>query len=126
VALAELFGVRPEWVSRLRRETREHGSAGLVAPMGRPRRLEAAGIAKVYRLADEGVLGVRIAEGDGGFWRTISRLLSRRPRSKPERLGFDDAGTDGDYSAGDYTSGDGGEVRRVWLLSDESPVSLWM
>ena len=106
VELAELFGVRPEWVSRLRREAREHGSAGLVAPMGRPRRLDAAGVAKVYRLADEGVPGVRIAEAMGVSGATISRLLSRRPHSKPERLGFDDAGTDGDYTDGDCTDGD--------------------
>jgi len=124
VELAELFGVRPEWVSRLRREAREHGSAGLVAPMGRPRKLDADGIARVYRLADEGTPGVRIAEAMGVSEATISRLLSARPRSKPERLDLDDVesdesgptedGTDTDTDTGsdgyetdgtDYTAG---------------------
>jgi len=101
VVLAELFGVRPEWVSRLRREAREHGSAGLVAPMGRPRRLDAAGIARVYRLADEGTPGVRIAEVMGVSAATVSRVLSARPRSEPVRLDLDDAEGDGIGAAED-------------------------
>jgi len=101
VVLAELFGVRPEWVSRLRREAREHGSAGLVAPMGRPRRLDAAGIATVYRLADEGTPGVRIAEVMGVSAATVSRVLSARPRSEPVRLDLDDAEGDGIGAAED-------------------------
>ncbi len=117
VELAELFGIRPEWVSRLRREAREHSSAGLLPPMGRPRKLDAEGVAKVYRLADEDASGVQIAKQIGVSEATISRVLSRRPRPKPETLGFEDD-SDDDDNDGDVAGGDEGSDGEDFDITD--------
>ena len=86
VEVAALFGVRPEHVSRLRRQAEAGGSAALVPPMGRPRKLGAAGLKRACALADEGRSGTEIAAELGVSAATISRLLARRPRNEPQRL----------------------------------------
>ncbi|MGH8918690.1 MAG: putative transposase, partial [Actinomycetes bacterium] len=99
VKVAELFGVRPEHVSRLRRQAEEGGSAGLVPPMGRPAKLDDKGRRRVYAMADDGRSGAEIAVAVGVSAATISRLLARRRPGEPERLELeptsaDAAGTD--------------------------------
>jgi transcriptional regulator with XRE-family HTH domain len=77
--VAEVFGVRAEHVSRLRTKAFRRGSAGLVVPMGAPRKLSSSDQRKAYRLADEGLTGAEIASRFGVSASTISRLLARRP-----------------------------------------------
>ena len=89
VKVAELFGVRPEHVSRLRRLADEGGSAGLVPPMGRPSKLDHSGRRRVYAMADDGASGAEIAAALGVSAATISRLLGRRAPAEPERLGLE-------------------------------------
>src|ERR1700693_3641649 len=52
VEVARLFGLRPEYISRLRAKAAVGGSAALVAPMGRPRALARAGVNQAYAMAD--------------------------------------------------------------------------
>ena len=95
--VARLFGLRHEYVSRLLKKAKEEGAAGLVAEMGRPRSLDAAGVSRAYRLFDEGRSGAEIARGLGVSEATISRVLARRARPSTERLALvvDDASDDG-------------------------------
>ena len=102
VEAAELFGIRPEHVSRLRRQVSEGGSRELLPVMGRPRKLDASAISRAYELSDEGLTGREIAGKLGVSKSTISRLLAGRPAPAPERLALQEA------DAGSY--GDGAEV----------------
>lgn len=86
VEVAALFGLRPERVSRLRAKADEGGSAALIPAMGRPVKLDAPGIARVYAMADGGATGAAIAVTFGVSTATISRLLNRRPRAETNRL----------------------------------------
>jgi hypothetical protein len=90
VEVGRLFGMRPEHVSRLRRKVSEGGSRALLAPGGRPRKLDARGVARAYEMADRGLAGCEIAAKLGVSGATISRLLARRPRCEAERLPLDD------------------------------------
>lgn len=96
VEVAELFEIRPEHVSRLRRIATQSGSAGLVAPMGRPARLDEAGVARAYAMADEGRRGIEIATALAVSQATISRCLARRPAASHPRLDLDDVEGGGD------------------------------
>jgi len=95
--VARLFGLRHEHVSRLLKKAKEEGAAGLVAEMGRPRSLDAAGVTRAYRLFDEGRCGAEIARELGVSEATISRVLARRARPSTERLALvdHDASDDG-------------------------------
>jgi len=86
VVVAELFGVRAEHVSRLRRAAVEGGSAGLLPVRGRPVKLDRGGVARVYEMSDQGVTGSEIARVLGVSETMISRLLARRPAPQAERL----------------------------------------
>jgi hypothetical protein len=86
VEVAALFGIRPEHVSRLRRHAAEGGARALLPARGRPAKLDAGGIAKVYELSDRGVGGSEIARVLGVSATMISRLLARRPAPRAERL----------------------------------------
>ncbi|MGC9222214.1 MAG: putative transposase [Solirubrobacteraceae bacterium] len=88
VEVGRVFGMRPEHVSRLRRQVTEQGSGALVRVMGRPRKLDERERARVYELSDRGVAGVEIAKMSGVSEATISRLLKRRPARETERLVF--------------------------------------
>ena len=99
--VGRLFGLRPEHVSRLCARARAQGSAGLIAEMGRPRLLDAAGVARAYRLCDEGRSGAEIARELAVSEATISRLLARRPRPATAQLALVDSGGDGDDEARD-------------------------
>lgn len=81
VEVAGLFGVRPENVSRLRRQADEGGSAGLVPPMGRPAEFDAEAIARVHSMAEARCSGASIAAELGVPASTISRLLGRHPHA---------------------------------------------
>ncbi len=100
VEVARLFGLRPEHVSRLRARAQEHGSAGLVTEMGRPRSLDAAGVVRVYARRDEGRSGVEIAQELGVSEATISRLLARRPRPEAAQLALEGPSALADASEG--------------------------
>ena len=86
IEVARLFELRPEHVSRLCQAAKARGSAGLVAEMGRPRSLDAAGVARAYVLRDEGRSGAAIAQELRVSEATISRLLARRPRPEVTQL----------------------------------------
>jgi len=84
--VAQLFGLRHEYVSRLCKRAREEGSAGLVGERGRPRALDAAGVSRAYARSDAGHSGAEIARELGVSEATISRLLARRSRVSLEQL----------------------------------------
>ncbi len=86
VEVGRLFGMRPEHVSRLRRQVAEGGSRALLPAMGRPRKLERVEVARAYELSDRGVAGAEIAAQLGVSGATISRLLARRPAGVVVRL----------------------------------------
>ena len=75
---AELFGLSPEHVSRLRGKVARYGSAGLVSPMGAPRKLTPRQERKALALSREGKTGKAIAAQLLVSPATISRLLSRQ------------------------------------------------
>lgn len=134
VEVARLFGLRPEHVSRLLRRANEHGSAGLVTEMGRPRSLDATGVARAYARRDEGRSGAEIGQELGVSEATISRLLARRPRPETAQLELAEAPGDADGGeraatevASDATSREGAvatgqavEADRV-IVDDEEP-----
>lgn len=64
---------------RLCKRARADGSAALVAEIGRPLSLDAAGTARAYARADEGRSEAEIARAFHVSEATISRLLGRRP-----------------------------------------------
>ena len=87
VEVAGLFGIRPEHVSRLRRQADEDGSRGLLPVMGRPHKLDARDVARAYEMSEGGVTGREIARKLGVSETMISRLLKARKRAgEPERL----------------------------------------
>jgi hypothetical protein len=86
VEVAALFGIRPEHVSRLRRQAAEGGSRALLPPRGRPRKLERGALARAYEMFDQGVTGSKIARSLGVSEATISRVLARRPARQAQRL----------------------------------------
>jgi hypothetical protein len=86
VEVAALFGIRPEHVSRLRRQAAEGGARALLPARGRPLKLDQGGVARAYEMSDRGVSGVEIAETLGVSETMISRLLARRPAREVERL----------------------------------------
>lgn len=102
VEVAELFGIRPEHVSRLRRLADEGGSQAMVPPMGRPVKLGPAELARVYKLADDGRPATEIAGEFGVAAATIRRKLKSRPRRDADQLGLVDA------TSNDETDGDDG------------------
>ena len=108
VEVARLFGLRPEHISRLYAQAREAGSAGLIAEMGRPRSLDAAGVALAYRRADEGRTGVEIARELSVSQATISRLLARRPGPTVTQLELAEVPAEADASGQAGTPGDAG------------------
>ena len=116
VEVARLFGVRPEHVSRLRRQAAEGGSAGLLPRMGRPVKLDQAAVKRAYEMSDRGVAGCEIANTLGVSGALISRLLARRPVGEVDRLPLTDTG---DGQTGDATEiGDGAEVSDATEVGD--------
>ena len=106
VEVARLFGVRPEHVSRLRRQALEGGSAGLLPPMGRPVKLDQAAVKRAYEMSDRGVAGCEIAATLRVSAATISRLLARRPVREVDRLPLAD-------TSGSAETGDGSDTSAV-------------
>ncbi len=103
VEVGRLFGMRPEHVSRLRRQVAEGGSRALLPAMGRPRKLDRGEVARAYELAERGVAGAEIAERMGVSGATISRLLARRPAREVDCLPLSEAiatDTGGEFEEG--------------------------
>jgi hypothetical protein len=117
VKVAALFEVRPEHVSRLRRQADEGGSQALVPPMGAPPKLGSAEMTRVYKMADEGRPTTEIAAELGVSAKTIHRRLKARPKPDVDQLDLvdapdiDDADDVDDHQAdnetGDGETGDG-------------------
>jgi hypothetical protein len=59
--------------------------------MGRPARLDEAGVARAYAMADEGRRGIEIATALAVSQATISRCLACRPAATHPRLDLDEA-----------------------------------
>ncbi|MGH2842251.1 MAG: putative transposase [Solirubrobacteraceae bacterium] len=78
--VARVFNITPGHVSRLRRHVKDRGTAGLVAVMGRPRKLDDRARERACVLSDEGATGREIARRLGVCESAISRLLSHRPK----------------------------------------------
>ncbi len=91
VEVAALFGIRPEHVSRLRRQAAEGGARALLPPRGRPSKLDRGAVARAFEMSDQGLAGRAIAKTLGVSETTISRLLARRPAREAERLPLSDA-----------------------------------
>ncbi len=89
-AVAEVFGVRAEHVSRLRTRAARDGSAGLVPSIGPPRKLSRADEDKALRLVEDGHSGAEVAARFGVSGATISRLLTRR-RARAVPVSFEEA-----------------------------------
>lgn len=119
VEVAGLFGVRPEHVSRLRRQAAEGGSAALVATMGRPVKLDEAARRRACALADEGRPGREIAGLLGVSEATISRLFARRPRRSPPAPQLADIDTDLPADTANEDAGGEGEEEPVGVGSCE-------
>jgi helix-turn-helix protein len=96
VEVAALFGVRPEHVSRLRRQAAEGGARALLPPRGRPSKLDARARARAHELSDRGVAGSDIARTLGVSEATISRLLARRAAGEAPRLPVSEPGVAGE------------------------------
>jgi hypothetical protein len=92
VEVAALFGIRPEHVSRLRRQAAQGGSRALLPPRGRPSKLDARARTRAYAMSDQGLAGAEIAKALRVSEATISRLLARRPAAEAERLPLSEAG----------------------------------
>jgi hypothetical protein len=107
VEIGELFGIRPEHVSRLRRLADEGGAAALVPARGRPLKLSPAALKRLYAMADDGMSGVDIATALGVSAATISRRLAQRPQSVAEALDLaDTSDVSGDDDTDDGTDKD--------------------
>jgi Helix-turn-helix domain len=92
VEVAGLFGIRPEHVSRLRRQAAQGGARALLPPRGRPSKLDARALARAYEMSDRGVSGSEIARTLRVSGATISRLLAARPARAVERLAGSEPG----------------------------------
>ena len=77
IEVAAVFGLSPEYVSRLRGRARRDGAAGLVARRGRPPRLSEREVSKARRWAAEGVTQTEIAARLAVSRSVISELLAR-------------------------------------------------
>jgi hypothetical protein len=77
-AVAEVFGVHPNYLSTLRKTAREEGSVGLVKAQGRPVKLTPEQRAQVRRWAGQGVTGQEIARRMRVSDTMISRLVGGR------------------------------------------------
>jgi hypothetical protein len=106
VEVGRLFGMRPEHVSRLRRQVSEGGSRALLPAMGRPRKLDRRAVARAFEMSDRGVAGSEIAATLGVSAATISRLLARRPAREAERLAFGETGAATSTDTGEVTEPD--------------------
>ena len=76
--IAEVFGLSPEQVSRVRSRVRQNGSAGLAPLRGRPPKLSERNIAAVRRLSAGGATQVDIADRFGVARSVIGEILARR------------------------------------------------
>jgi transposase len=81
-AVAQVFGVHPNYLSTLRKTAREQGSAGLVKAMGRPAKLTPAQLAQAQRWAARGVSGQEIARRLQVSDTMISRLVGAGRRTR--------------------------------------------
>ncbi len=77
IEVAAVFGLSPEYVSRLRGRARRDGAAGLVARRGRPPRLSEREVSKARCWAAEGVTQTEIAARLAVSRSVISELLAR-------------------------------------------------
>ena len=75
--VAAVFGLSPEYVSRLRGRAHKDGAAGLVARRGRPPKLSAREVGKARRWAADGVTQTEIAARLKVSRPVISELLVR-------------------------------------------------
>jgi len=73
--VAQVMGLRREYVSRLRTAAAAEGSAGLVRPRGRPAKLSAARLATARGWHEQGISNVEIGRRLGVDDSTISRVL---------------------------------------------------
>ena len=129
IEVARLFELRPEHISRLYQRAKAQGSAGLVTEIGRPRSLDAAGVASAYVLCDKGRSGAEIARERRVSEATVSRLLARRPRPEVTQLELapapgDDRGAASDDGAeeGIVESRPGGvDEAEIAIAEEEEP-----
>jgi hypothetical protein len=73
IEVARVFGLSPEYVSRLRARARDGGSAALVRPRGAHRKLSGRELARARKLALSGCTQAEIATRLGVSQPTISR-----------------------------------------------------
>jgi Transposase protein len=81
--VAEVMGLRREYVSRLRTAAAAEGSAGLVRPRGRPATMTAGRLAQARDWHEQGISNVEIGRRLGVDDSTISRALRDRPGPAP-------------------------------------------
>ncbi|MHB1711742.1 MAG: putative transposase [Acidimicrobiales bacterium] len=87
IEVAEVFGLSPEYVSRLRARAKDAGSTGLARPRGAHRKLSRAELARVAKLARDGLTQAEIATRMSVSQPTISRALGQvRCASAPGQL----------------------------------------
>ncbi|MHB1783915.1 MAG: putative transposase [Acidimicrobiales bacterium] len=79
IKVADVFGLSPEHVSRLRGRAKDAGSAGLVRQRGPHRKLSGRELARVRTLARSGCTQAEIATRLHVSQPTISRALSKDP-----------------------------------------------
>jgi hypothetical protein len=77
--VAALMGLTPGYVSTLKGRARDHGSAGLVREMGRPKKLTGRQIAQAWRWRAEQVSDVVIGQRLGVADTTVARALREHP-----------------------------------------------
>jgi DNA-binding CsgD family transcriptional regulator len=80
-AVAQAFGVHPNYLSTLRKTAREEGSAGLVRVQGRPVKLTPAQREQMQRWSGQGVTGQEIARRLQVSDSMISRLVGAGRRT---------------------------------------------
>jgi DNA-binding CsgD family transcriptional regulator len=99
-AVAQAFGVHPNYLSTLRKTAREEGSAGLVKVQGRPVKLTPAQREQVRRWSEQGVTGQEIARRLQVSDSMISRLVGAGRRT-PEPVRDELPGTGADPDVAD-------------------------
>jgi hypothetical protein len=100
-AVAQVFGVHPNYLSTLRKTAREQGSGGLVKARGRPVKLSAAQLAQAHRWAEQGVSGQEIARRLEVSDTMISRLVGASRRTpEPVQGELPDPDPDPDSGSG--------------------------
>lgn len=128
-AVAQAFGVHPNYLSTLRKTAREEGSAGLVKVQGRPVKLSTAQREQVWRWSEQGVTGQEIARRLQVSDSMISRLVgSRRGTPEPvqdQLLDTDTVAepdlTDSDVTDADVAEPDLADVTGPELLEPAAP-----